>query len=78
MKLQGSSREIRLLIRDSGIGFDPEEMNGDGLGLISMRERIRLVKGTFSVRSKPKFGTQVSVRVPVRNGTTIQANRAGG
>jgi signal transduction histidine kinase len=33
--------------------------------LISMEERVRLVKGTFSIRSQPGTGTQVTVRVPL-------------
>jgi len=74
VKLQGSPSEIHLLIRDSGMGFDPEGTSGDGLGLISMRERVRLMKGTISVRSKPKFGTEISVRVPLQ-GEAIKLNR---
>ena len=36
-----------------------------GLGLISMRERVRLVGGTFSVRSRPFEGTRIEVQVPL-------------
>jgi signal transduction histidine kinase len=43
-------------------------MNGRGLGLISMRERVALVKGTISIASKPKGGTEIRVRVPVEVG----------
>ena len=64
--LQGSSSEIRLTIRDSGVGFDPKEiMKRNGLGLISIRERVGLVGGTFSILSKPKSGTEISVRIPI-------------
>lgn len=78
VKLQGSPSEIRLLIRDSGVGFDPEAAgNGECLGLIGMRERVHVVKGTISIRSKPQFGTEISVRVRLQTGTTIQASPAG-
>jgi signal transduction histidine kinase len=40
-------------------------MNGHGLGLISIRERAGLVKGTVEVTSKPMGGTQITVRVPL-------------
>jgi len=66
VQLQGTSDEIRLTVRDSGTGFDPETaMNGRGLGLISMRERVSLVKGTISIASKLMGGTEICVRVPV-------------
>jgi len=73
----GGSGEIQLTIRDRGVGFDPEEIKKKkGLGLISIRERVGLVGGTFSIRSKPQSGTEISVRIPVPvNG---QASRAAG
>ena len=66
VQLQGAADEIHLTVCDSGTGFDAAAaMNGRGLGLISMRERVTLVKGTISIASKPHGGTEVSVRVPV-------------
>jgi len=61
-------REIHLIVRDSGKGFDVEAaLQGKGLGLTSMRERVRLVNGTISIESKPMAGTTVHVRVPSRS-----------
>jgi signal transduction histidine kinase len=69
VKLHGSPVEIRLTVRDSGVGFDPELVRGtEGLGLVGMQERVRLVKGTISVTSKPQSGTEVSVLIPVADG----------
>lgn len=66
VQLNGTSDEIHLLVRDSGSGFDPEATSsGRGLGLISMRERVSLVKGTISISSTFMRGTEISVRVPV-------------
>ena len=62
--------EIRLTIRDEGTGFDPGmAMFTTGIGLISMRERVKLVRGTMSIKSGPKSGTEIQVRVPVRDST---------
>jgi signal transduction histidine kinase len=53
------------MIRDSGTGFDVDAaLQGKGLGLTSMRERIRLVNGTIAIDSKPMGGTTIHVRVP--------------
>jgi PAS domain S-box-containing protein len=66
VQLNGTSDEIHLTVLDSGIGFDPEAaINGRGLGLISMQERVSLVKGTISIASNLMCGTEISVRVPV-------------
>ncbi|MGA8489746.1 MAG: PAS domain-containing protein [Terriglobales bacterium] len=70
VQLRGSTNEIHLTVRDSGTGFDPEAaMNGRGLGLISMRERVSLVKGTISIASRLMRGTEISVRIPVDTGS---------
>jgi PAS domain S-box-containing protein len=64
--LEGIPGEIQLTISDAGVGFDVESANnGRGLGLISMRERVKVVKGTITISSKPMQGTEISVRIPL-------------
>ena len=64
--LQGLSDGIRLLIEDQGIGFDTQEVKTKaGIGLSSMRERVRLVNGTISFKSKPGQGTAIEVFIPL-------------
>ena len=68
-RLHGTSTDVVLTIRDRGRGFDPEAaMRGRGLGLISMRERVGLVNGIVVITSKPAWGTEISVQVPVEAG----------
>jgi PAS domain S-box-containing protein len=65
--LQGLSNGVRLLIEDHGVGFDPEEVRKKaGIGLSSMRERVRLLDGEISFKSKPGQGTQIEVFIPTR------------
>lgn len=52
-----------LSIRDEGKGFEVKS-DREGLGLISMRERLRPFGGQFSVISSPGHGTQILVTVP--------------
>ena len=67
VQLRGMPGEIQLTIKDAGVGFDVESANkGRGLGLISMRERVKLVNGTISIDSKLREGTAIRVRIPVR------------
>jgi PAS domain S-box-containing protein len=65
VKLIGLENQLQLTISDRGSGFDADTavLKG-GLGLVSMRERVRLVNGTISVRSKPMAGTTIHVQIP--------------
>ena len=66
VQLSGTSDEIHLVVNDSGVGFDSEAVKASGgLGLISMEERVKLLKGTFSVESEPGLGTTIRARVPL-------------
>jgi signal transduction histidine kinase len=66
VQLAEHSNEFHLIVRDSGRGFDMEAaLRGKGLGLTSMRERVRLVNGTIAIDSEPMGGTTIQVRVPL-------------
>jgi signal transduction histidine kinase len=66
VELRYASDEIHLTVRDSGSGFDVEEaMKTHGLGVVSMRERLKLVDGQLSIDSQPQQGTTVHARVPL-------------
>ena len=65
VSLRGGTNEIELTVHDSGRGFDPEEaIKGRGLGLISMRERLKLVNGELSIHSQLERGTTIKAHVP--------------
>ena len=50
---------------DDGVGFNVDvARRGGGLGLVSMEERARLIKGRFDVTSTPGRGSDVEVLVP--------------
>jgi PAS domain S-box-containing protein len=64
--LRGVVSAILLTVRDSGVGFSVEEaIKNHGIGLISMRERVSLVGGAFSITSKSMAGTEIKVRIPL-------------
>jgi len=66
VQLQEESSEIQLVVSDLGRGFDLNSaQQAKGLGLTSMRERVRLINGTISIESKAKVGTKIYVRVPL-------------
>jgi PAS domain S-box-containing protein len=65
VRLWVMSDEIYLTVKDSGAGFDLEAVKESrGLGLISMGERLKLVRGTLAINSRPERGTTIEARVP--------------
>jgi signal transduction histidine kinase len=68
---------VVLAVKDDGAGFDCEEIRrrGDGLGLVSMEERARLVGGELVVETAAGQGTTVRARVPSAGGARIERRR---
>jgi PAS domain S-box-containing protein len=65
VRLWGGLEEIHLTISDSGVGFERDEAKASqGLGLISMQERLKLLKGTLSIESRLQHGTTIHASVP--------------
>jgi signal transduction histidine kinase len=75
VELLERSGEIHLTVHDSGAGFDRRATKeGGGLGLTSMRERLKLVDGELSIESQPGQGTTVHASVPISSeGATERA-----
>ena len=63
--LAGESQRLVLTVADDGVGFDVDAAWGSGLGLISMRERLENIDGSFTIRSTPGAGTCLDVVVPL-------------
>jgi two-component system sensor histidine kinase UhpB len=66
VELASDRNRLVLCVSDSGNGFDVSSVDGRaGLGLISMRERLRLIRGHLSIQSMPRAGTRIRVEVPL-------------
>ena len=66
VQLWGTAEEIHLTVGDSGAGFDLAAARaGEGLGLVRIEERLKLLQGTLSIESQPKRGTVLHARVPL-------------
>ncbi|WP_018924497.1 GAF domain-containing sensor histidine kinase [Salsuginibacillus kocurii] len=64
--VEKKEKNIILEVIDNGTGFSVEEVDQTGFGLTSMKERARLLDGSFAIVSAPGVGTQVKVTVPVK------------
>ena len=64
VQLMSTNDSVELAIIDDGIGFVASERTSTGLGLRSIDERVRLIRGTVRLESQPGQGTKVLVSVP--------------
>jgi PAS domain S-box-containing protein len=65
VRLAGTPMEISLILSDDGVGFDLSQKHAsNGIGILSMRERARMLHGTFEIQSAPMKGTQITVKIP--------------
>jgi signal transduction histidine kinase len=66
IRLAKQDGRLQVVIEDDGRGFDPSTLDDQdgGLGLVSVRERIRMIAGEFEVDSAPGEGTRVVIDVP--------------
>ncbi|MGI9174605.1 MAG: chemotaxis protein CheB [Rhodothermales bacterium] len=78
VQLRSDDEMLTILVKDEGRGFDPETVPGPkgleltsgdlatGLGLFSIRERLRAVGGMLEIESAPGRGTHVTIRLPLQ------------
>jgi signal transduction histidine kinase len=65
VEITRTASELELQISDDGTGFDLEsDRPRRGLGLLSMRERLRQVDGTIAFGRNEPAGTRIEVRIP--------------
>jgi signal transduction histidine kinase len=83
MSLHASEDQVTLAIEDDGVGFDPQiaaraSQQGVGFGLVGVRERARLLKGSLSLQSSQGTGTKLAVTVPFEARQVQRQNRSRG
>lgn len=63
LELTATRDAVRLLITDDGRGFDARRRSS-GIGLATMKNRVRLLAGQFQIRQNPEGGTAVTCTIP--------------
>ena len=57
---------VRVTIRDDGVGFATDDPRKPAsYGLLGLRERAALLRGTATIRSEPGAGTTIEVELPL-------------
>jgi PAS domain S-box-containing protein len=68
------ARELRVLVEDDGVGFEPHQGGAQGtggrqVGLLGMAERATLTGGELSIESSPGAGTTIYLHIPLGDDT---------
>jgi PAS domain S-box-containing protein len=68
IRLEQKKKKVVVLIKDDGIGFHPDRVVSEtipvkGIGLLGMQERVRLLGGSFRIRSHKGQGTSIFVEL---------------
>jgi signal transduction histidine kinase len=63
--IDGPGVGISVVVKDDGIGFDPGQVRGRGLGLTGMQERVMDLGGELTVVSQVSKGTVLSAKIPI-------------
>jgi signal transduction histidine kinase len=64
VRLKHERGQLLLDVADSGVGFNARAGH-EGLGLVSMRERVAFLRGRLAIQTRPGGGTRISVRIPL-------------
>ena len=64
VELKDAGESLEIVVRDWGVGFDPEAVGEGHYGLAGVRERARLIGGTTAIDSSPGKGARISLVLP--------------
>ena len=65
VKLEWLRDEINVVVKDNGSGFDTDHVREGSFGIIGMKERIDLLKGSINISSMIGKGTTVLMKIPL-------------
>lgn len=65
VKVEWLKEMLNIIVKDDGIGFDVNEVKKKSFGLISMQERIDLLKGKLKINSVKNKGTTILFQIPL-------------
>ena len=65
VKVEWLKDKMNIIVKDNGVGFDPDVAKEKSFGLIGMRERVELLEGTMKIISSPGNGATILFSIPI-------------
>ncbi|SER65725.1 sensor histidine kinase [Psychrobacillus sp. OK032] len=67
VKIEWLQQKMNIIVKDNGVGFDPQVAKEKSFGLIGMQERVDLLEGTMKIISSPGKGTTILFSIPIKD-----------
>lgn len=64
VKIEWNPNNLNVIVKDNGTGFNLDEKRDQSFGIIGMRERVELLKGSMDIKTKKGVGTTVMFKIP--------------
>ncbi|MEJ5994731.1 ATP-binding protein [Pedobacter sp. Du54] len=59
------NQELKIILKDDGVGFDLENISENGIGLINIKKRVELLGGRFLLQSTKNIGTTLTIEISI-------------
>jgi len=69
-------KNLSISIQDDGVGFDASSIPSGHYGILGIKERVRLVNGSFEIQSKNGEGTIMKIEIPIRADMVPEGQRS--
>ncbi|GGA18646.1 sensor histidine kinase [Psychrobacillus lasiicapitis] len=66
VKVEWLQQKMNIIVKDNGVGFDPQVVKEKSFGLIGMQERVDLLEGTMKIISSPGKGATILFGIPIK------------
>ncbi len=76
VQVVGEGSRLSITIEDNGKGFDPNQLATEGIGLKNLSSRVKLVGGTYEIRSVPGRGTSIYIEIDLDSGNADKLEEA--
>lgn len=76
VKVRMKAKSLLVTVQDDGQGFDASAIPSGHYGILGIKERVRLVNGSFEIQSENGKGTMLKIEIPIRaerNGSADEA-----
>jgi signal transduction histidine kinase len=65
VQMIGTANQIEMIVKDNGIGIEANTKDKEGIGLLNVKARVKMMKGKLLIDSTPNIGTIIKIEVPL-------------
>jgi|GEM_PF-1587518 len=64
IKVEVSTEEVRITVKDDGVGFNTSSEKSNGIGLKTIQSKVKLLNGHYNIISSPGGGSIIEISFP--------------